>query len=339
MNRSLRAAAGTLVWAALCFPASVAGQAPARPSIRRVQVLRSRGQVEIEIEASDRIVPHTNILTGPDRLVVDFVNAVPGAQLRNLAVNREEVKSLRVGLFSSNPPVTRVVLDLNGPQPYQVFPSGRTVIVRIGDAGTESAGYHSGSGPVLVNTNYPTAAAHLSVPAVDPPKPKLIVSFQGGLLSIDSNKASLSEILFAVHQQTGAEIAIPAGAEQEQVVVELGPAPAPEVLSHLLNGSKFNFMILSSATDPHALDRVILSSRPEGPMPPPRPQPQVVAEEEDDIDAQPKIAPPSRPVAPPPAQPAENQNSDPNASPDHQAQPGAPAAPDTKTQGTNDVPD
>ena len=33
----------------------------------------SRGQVEIEIEASDRILPHTNVLTGPDRLVVDFV--------------------------------------------------------------------------------------------------------------------------------------------------------------------------------------------------------------------------------------------------------------------------
>ena len=285
-----------LVWAALCFPASIAGQTlaekAAKPSIRRVQVLRSRGQVEIEIEASDRIVPHTNVLTGPDRLVVDFVNAVPGAQLRGQAVNRDEVKSLRVGLFSSSPPVTRVVIDLNGPQPYQVFPSGRTVIVKIGDAGTETAGYHPGSGPVLVNTNYPTAAAHLSVPAVDPPKPKLMVSFQGGMLSISSNKANLSEVLFAIHQQTGAEIAIPAGAEQEQVVAEIGPLPAPEALSQLLNGSKFNFLILSSTTDPRALDRVILSSRPEGPMPPPpRQQARAVVEDDPDADVAPKPAP------------------------------------------------
>ena len=335
MNRSLSAAAVLLVGAALCFPAPVAGQAV--PSIRRVQVLRSRGQVEIEIEASDRIIPHTNVLTGPDRLVVDFVNAVPGAQLRGQAVNREEVKGLRVGLFSSNPPVTRVVLDLNGPQPYQVFPSGRTVIVKVGDAGTQTAGYHPGSGPVLVNTNYPTTAARLSIPTAEPPKPALLVSFQGGLLSISANKANLSEILFAVHQQTGAEIAIPAGAEQEQVVVELGPAPAPEVLSHLLNGSKFNFMILSSATDPRALDRVILSSRPEGPMPPPRPQPPVVvAEEDEDTDTQPKMVAPARPVAPPTAQ---NPNANPNSPSDHQAQPGTPASPDTKTPGDNDVPD
>src|SRR5229473_1344938 len=76
MNRTLRAAAGLLVWAAVCFPTPVAGQTV--PSIRRVQVLRTRGQVEIEIEASDRVIPHTNVLTGPDRLIVDFVNAVPG---------------------------------------------------------------------------------------------------------------------------------------------------------------------------------------------------------------------------------------------------------------------
>src|ERR1700683_879549 len=110
MDRSLRAAAALLLWAAVCFPAPVAGQARDVPSIRRVQVLRSGKQVEIEIEASERIVPQTNLLTGPDRLVVDFVNAVPGAQLRGQAVNREEVKGLRVGLFSSNPPVTRIVV-------------------------------------------------------------------------------------------------------------------------------------------------------------------------------------------------------------------------------------
>src|SRR5207302_849886 len=188
MNRSLRAAAGLLLGATVWLPAPVAAQAV--PSIRRVQVLRTRGQVEIEIEASDRVVPHTNVLTGPDRLIVDFVNAVPGAQLRNQAVNREEVKSLRVGLFSADPPVTRVVLDLNGPQPYQVFPSGRTVIVKVGGAGAETAGARHASEPVLVNTNYPTSAARLSVPTPAPPKPALEVSFQGGLLSISSNKAN-----------------------------------------------------------------------------------------------------------------------------------------------------
>ena len=326
MKRSLRAAAGLLVFAAACFPVPAACQAKAVPSIRRVQVLRGHGQVEIEIEASDRMVPQTNMLTGPDRLVVDFVGAVPSAQLRNQTVSRGEVKGLRVGLFSSNPPVTRVVLDLNGPQPYQVFPSGRTVIVKVGGAGEETAAHSSG--PFLVNTNYPTTGAHLSVPVAPPPRPALEVSFRRGLLSVTSNKANLSEVLFAIHVQTGAEIAIPAGAEQEQVVAEIGPAPAPEVLSQLLNGSKFNFLILSSSSDPRSLDRVILSSRPEGPMPPPpqqRPQPRVVAQEDVDVEAEPKAAP-----APRSAPAAEK--SDP-AVPDKPS-----ASPDTKAPGDTDNP-
>ena len=319
MNRSLRAAAGLLVWAAVCLPTPATCQAQAPPSIRRVQVLRGRGQVEIEIEASDRIVPHTNVLTGPDRLIVDFVGAVPGAQLRNQTVSRAEVKSLRVGLFSSNPPVTRIVVDLNGPQPYQVFPSGRTVIVKIGGADANIAG-RSASAPVLVNSNYPTTGAHLSVPIEPPARPTLQVSFRRGLLSISSHKANLSEVLFAIHQQTGAEIAIPAGAEQEQVVAEIGPAPAPEVLSQLLNGSKFNFLILSSTSDPHSLDRVILSSRPEGPMPPaPRPQARVVAQDDAEAEAEPKAAPAK---ATPPADNPAPSTDKPANSPDAPKQPG-----------------
>jgi AMIN domain len=322
MKRSLRSAAGLLLWAAVCLPAPSACQAQALPSIRRVQVLRGGGQVEIEIEASERILPHINVLTGPDRLVVDFVNALPGAQLRNLAVNRGEVRSLRVGLFSSNPPVTRVVLDLNGPQAYQLFPSGRTLILKVGDAQTA---VRSGSGPVLVNTNYPATAGQLSVPTAPPPKPALEVSFRRGLLTISSNKANLSEVLFAIHQQTGAEIAIPAGAEQEQVVGDIGPAPAPEVLARLLNGSKFNFLIISSSSDPRGLDRVILSSRPEGPMPPApaqRAQPRV-EEEEAEADEH-RAAPPARPA--PPADNSTPSSDKPSA------------APDTKIPGDTDAP-
>jgi AMIN domain len=259
------------------------------PSIRSMQVLRSAGQVEIEIEASDRVVPRTNVLSNPDRLVVDFVNALPGSTLRNQAVNRAEVKNLRVGLFSANPPVTRIVADLNGPQPYQVFPSGRTVIVKVGGVNA-SASAARPSGPVLLNANFPTQAVQLPTPVRS--KPALEVSFENGLLSISSNKASLSEVLFAIHQRTGAEIAIPSGAEQEQVVTDVGPAPAPEVLAHLLNGSKFNFLILSSSNDPTVLDRVILSSRPEGPAPPPPPRSRAEIEAEEEPVPQPKIAPP-----------------------------------------------
>jgi|HubBroStandDraft_1064217.scaffolds.fasta_scaffold00075_46 hypothetical protein len=324
MRLSLTSTAGLLVWTAMCFAALPVGQAQAVPSIRRVQVLRTPKLVEIEIEASDRIIPQTNVLTGPDRLVVDFVNAVPGAQLHNLAVNRGEVKSLRVGLFSSDPPVTRIVLDLNGRQPYQVFPSGRTIIVRVGGtAEKETAGLRAASGPVLVNTSYPVQAVPIAAPVPPPARPPLEVSFHDGLLSIISDKASLSEVLFAVHQRTGAEIAIPAGAEQEKVAADLGPGPAAEVLAQLLNGSNFNFLILNSSSNPLALDQVILTPRAAGAMPPPRPQLQPMDDADADSEVHPAIEGPGRPAA--------SANPNPGG--------GQPAAPDTKPTPDNDVPD
>lgn len=267
--------AGFSLWNSLLFgtllinvPNALGGEP--LPSIRHVQVLHGGSQVEIEIESSAPIVPQTNELGNPNRLLVDFVNATPGAELRSLKVNRTEVKDLRVSLFSSDPPVTRIVLDLNGPQPYQVFPSGRTTIVKIGAPRIELAGVKPSSG------NMPDPAPVAPVAAQEPPKPTLSVSYHEGMLSINSDRASLSQVLFEIHQRTGAEIAIPAGAEQEKVAVDLGPGPASAVIAQLLNGSKFNFLILSSPTTSGAIDQVILTPRSEAsvqaqaPMPQPR---------------------------------------------------------------------
>lgn len=263
-----------LLLAGLCAPLAVSFSL-AQSSVRSVKVLGGKDAVEIEVQASDRIVPETQVLTGPDRLVVDFPNAVPSSQLRSQSVDRGEVKNLRVGLFQSKPPITRVVLDLRTAQSYQVFPYGRTVIIKVMGGGADvsvGAAIHPSqpaTRPSLVVANYTTHAEPVSVePAPEPP---LDVTYRNGLLGIRANKATLSEVLFAVQQQTGAEVSIAAGAEQEKVVADLAPGPAPEVLARLLNGSKFNFLILSAVDDPRRLDRVILSTRPDGafmPLPP-----------------------------------------------------------------------
>jgi hypothetical protein len=343
-----RPAVSCLVLAGLCVQSLAqtamqdigAPQASARPavrladrpaSVRQVKVLDSRDAVEIEVEASDRIIPQTQVLTGPDRLVVDFPNATPGSQLRSQSVNRGEVKDVRFGLFQATPPVTRLVLDLRTAQSYQVFPYGRTVIIKVTgsapDAGTSPAANNFPSAPVtrpgLVNANYTAGSARVAIsrPAViSPPvsvrpsiqpvaQPALEVSFREGLLAIKTDKATLSEVLYAVQQRTGADIAIPAGAEQEKVAVDLGPAPAQEVLANLLNGSRFNFLILSAANDPRQLDRVILTPRTEGAMPTPPAQTNIQnsAQNNDasDDDAQPELPADTQPTPVPPT-PVEN---------------------------------
>ncbi len=282
MHRFSRVSASRLFAAALC--AGLAIPSLAQVSVRSVQVLGSRDTVEIEIEASDRIIPQTQMLTGPDRLVIDFPNSLPSGQLRNQSVDRGEVKDVRVGLFQSKPPVTRVVLDLKSARSYQVFPNGRTVMIKVTGNGTNASAsgfdqYAIPAGsPGLVAANYTTSAERVSVePSQQIP---LQVSYRNGLLAIHANKATLSEVLFAISQRTGADISIPAGAEQEKVVAEIEPAPAPEVLAKLLNGSRFNFLILSAANDSRGLDRVILSYRTEGNFVPGPANEQPLAEEE-----------------------------------------------------------
>jgi hypothetical protein len=100
-------------------------------------------------------------------------------------------------------------------------------------------------------------------PAV-PPK----VTYQGGKLTIVAENSTLGDILREVRAQTGAMVEVPANAN-ERVVSHVGPGPAREVLASLLNGSSFNYVILGTTSEPHRLDRVILSPRPPGGVTPP----------------------------------------------------------------------
>jgi AMIN domain len=268
-------------------------------SVRSVKVIDGKDAIEIEVQASDRLVPQSRVLAGPDRLVVDFPNAVPGAQLRSQSVNRGEVKDVRVGLFQSKPPVTRIVLDLKTAQSYQIVPNGRTTIIKItGGApggGEDDSASMPQKRPGLVAANYVTGAKLVPVEAVAKP---LDVTFRDGLLTIKANRASLSQVLSEVQQRTGADIGMAPGAEQETVVVDLGPAPAPEVLAELLHGSKFNFLILSSANDPLRLDRVILSQRTGGGMPLQQAPMAVPSNEEEPPQAPPQAQPFNQPPPP-----------------------------------------
>ena len=311
MQRFSPRCASRLLLAGAC--ACLAASSLAQVSVRSVKVLGSKDTVEVEVEASDRIVPETQVLSGPDRLVIDFPNAVPGSQIRNQSIDRGEVKDVRVGLFQARPPVTRVVLDLKSARSFQVFPYGRTVMIKVtGNAPSESPAIvdnqPSAGRPAIIAATYTNGAEPVTVAAQTP----LQVSYRDGLLGIHANRATLSEVLYAIQQHTGADISIPAGAEQERVVADIAPAPAAEALARLLNGSRFNFLILNSANDPRQLGRVILSVRTEGGFVPPPSQTQEQAVDAT-VDEQP-VPPPGQPAQgpspenapPPPPQPEDN---------------------------------
>ncbi|HVO79607.1 MAG TPA: AMIN domain-containing protein [Terriglobales bacterium] len=233
-------------------------------TIRQVGVLGSGNSVEVEIVASGPVAPQTLAVTGPDRIVIDLPNALPAPTLHRLAVNRGQVKGVRTGLFSANPPVTRVVLDLNKAQAYQVFSTGNRVIVKLnespGGSGRFETQFEVVNGPAVSPAATVPGAVNASSPV---PVPRNVeVQFQDGQLRIWADKVTLAELLKEVRRKTGADIPIPAGTDQELVVADLGPAPARDVLASLLNGSRFNFIMVGSDADPNQLHSVILTPRP-----------------------------------------------------------------------------
>jgi len=306
--------------ASLSSPAPIHAQtsASAAAHVQHIATRETDAGLEVEIQTSGAAVaPNTQAITGPDRIVVDFPGALPAAELRALKVNRGALKGIRAGLFFSNPPITRVVLDLTEPLSYQISTGQNSVVVKLSSiklnsvkldsAKLNSVGLNSAKlTPVDSALTQPAAkptllpavgtqrssvsaqpaarlknaslAAHtkIAVPAISaapsqianaspppPQTPPVSVSLVNGLLSIHAEKATLAQVLFEVQRLTHADIAIPAGAEQEEVAADLGPAPARDVLAALLNGSRYNFIFVGNEL---SLDQVILTRRESNPF-------------------------------------------------------------------------
>jgi hypothetical protein len=94
-----------------------------------------------------------------------------------------------------------------------------------------------------------------AIPAVAPQ-----VSYQDGLLTIVAPNSTLADILRGVRKHTAADIEIPSTAS-ERVVTRLGPGPAREVMAELLNGSRFNYILLGSPDNANLLVRVVLVAK------------------------------------------------------------------------------
>jgi hypothetical protein len=153
-----------------------------------------------------------------------------------------------------------------------------------------------------------------AIPAVAPQ-----VSYQDGLLTIVAPNSTLGDILRSVRKHTSADIEIPATAT-ERVVTRLGPGPAREVVADLLNGSRFNYILLGSPADASVLVRVVLVAK-TGPDNPPAPTteagnnptppadaavaeaPEADAQEDNSDDNQQDQAAEAEQQAPPPEQP------------------------------------
>ena len=147
---------------------------------------------------------------------------------------------------------------------------------------------HSATVPKPKSRRHAKTAPVAEVPQPPPPPPTLEqspptppqVTYRNGQLTIDAHNSTLAQVLHAVQSQTGASVEMPSGGASDRVVAQIGPGQPRDVLNTLLNGTKFNYVILGVTGDPGAVQKVILSVRQAGPIntaqnnPTPQPEPE-----------------------------------------------------------------
>ncbi len=148
-----------------------ASSAPA-PMVEKVDYNLEPHGLTIEIVLGAPSVPQTARLTNPDRLVFDF----PGFRLQagndRISVNDGAVQHLRAGLFQSDPPITRIVVDLKQPVKFDMRSAGNKVLIEISFSQARSVPADSmpRSASVEKETTEKTTPGFKSEPSIDAPR-------------------------------------------------------------------------------------------------------------------------------------------------------------------------
>jgi type IV pilus assembly protein PilQ len=146
--------------------------------VRGVAVSQEGGRVTLSVQASGPLGYETRTLAGPPRLVVDLPQSILVARERQLAVDDPAVKGVRLGQFQSQPPVTRLVVDLTALVPYDVQPSAEGLLVILespAPAPAEpAAAPETRSEPTLIASLAPMVPAASRTAAPAPAEPVLL---------------------------------------------------------------------------------------------------------------------------------------------------------------------
>lgn len=97
-----------------------------------------------------------------------------------------------------------------------------------------------------------------SLPQDLPPTPPQVQYYQG-MLTINAQNSTLGDVLNAVKAQTGTIMDLSGTAAAQRVVFNMGPARPREVLSALLQGISYDYIIVGAREDPERVQRVMLT--------------------------------------------------------------------------------
>ena len=114
------------------------------------------------------------------------------------------------------------------------------------------------------NTKRPSAASpegQGTVQSNQTSAPPPVAEVSAGQLTIRANGQDFATVLDAVRSATGITIEMPAVNQPEPVFMTMGPVSTRDALVALLEGTKYNYVIVGSQENAQLVKRVILSER------------------------------------------------------------------------------
>jgi type IV pilus assembly protein PilQ len=148
-----------------------ASDAPAVPAVsqrnelQHVSVVRDADEIRIVINARGTVAPKLSTADSPKRLIVDLPGTVMATRQSHITVGSADVKEVRIGMNSQNPPTTRVVVDLEHSCRYELTPSADGQLVLTLHTPNSIAGVAPARKPAVETVAAESVPSQMTTPA------------------------------------------------------------------------------------------------------------------------------------------------------------------------------
>ena len=228
---------------------SAGAQSPAGPAIvQRVTAAREGAEVRVEITLTAPVLPSVETAVGPDRILVDLPGTVCNHSTKSVAVDALGVRRVRTAQHSTNPVITRVVIDLEREHPYTLKTRGNRIVVTVSPA--QDARRHSQGAPVAATTGNLIGIFHPKRNTTPPPS----LEQDNVALSTPTPPPALSGPTFEPSARDSSPVALPAPpppvAQAQTATANPASTPSFEQNRIAAAASRANSPITASPTSP-----------------------------------------------------------------------------------------
>jgi type IV pilus secretin PilQ/predicted competence protein len=225
------------------------------------------GRLSFDVKADGALRYQDFFLGNPDRLVIDFKDVTSRSSVRNLDVNRDPVRKVRLAQFSAaSPRVARLVLDLSARTPYRIVDESDGVKIVFGEGEVAKAAplaalrpeqdAAAGMSGTLMEASMPVPVQLLPAPAPAPvlPAPQRPAEFEpvtlnpgdqrftGHPISLDFKDGDLQDIFRLFADISGLNIVVNPGVSGK-VTLKLNEVPWDQALDLILKANGLGYTL------------------------------------------------------------------------------------------------